>query len=55
MSENLKLQLAVIAKNTITTIGFILLAMFFNKWWLSLLAILFLTFTVKDKESEDKK
>lgn len=54
MSEKLILQIAVLLKNLLGIFAFILLAIFFNKWWLSLLSILFMTDIVESK-NEDKK
>lgn len=45
MSENLQQQIWMMANNTIRIMGFIFLAVVFNKWWLSLLSILFLVST----------
>lgn len=52
MSENLMLQIAVLLKNTVCIIAFILLAIVFNKWWIALFAVLFLT-TVEKEENKD--
>lgn len=48
MSENLKLQIAVLIKNTISLTLWVVLAIAFNKWWLALFSILFLTFDKKE-------
>ena len=50
MDDNLKLMLAVLAKNLLTIICFVVLAIFFNKWWLALFSILFMTSVEKDKK-----
>ena len=50
MSEDLKLMIAVLIKNTVCTIAFILLAIAFNKWWLCLFGILFITTVEKNNE-----
>lgn len=52
MSENLMLQIAVLLKNIVCIIAFILLAIVFNKWWIALFAVLFLT-TVEKEENKD--
>lgn len=43
MSEDLKLYLIVAIKNTLIVIGFIILAIVFQKWWISLFSALFWT------------
>lgn len=43
MSEDLKLYLIVSIKNTLIVIGFIILAVVFQKWWISLFSALFWT------------
>ena len=43
MSENLKLQIAVLIKNTISLTLWVMMAIAFNKWWIALFSILFLT------------
>lgn len=53
MSENLKLQLAVLIKNSITLICFTVLSIIFKKWWIVFGAIIFSTFLVKDEGDED--
>ena len=42
MSEETKLSIALLINNTVRIIGFIALAIFFKKWWICLLAVLFL-------------
>lgn len=49
MSEHLKLQIAVLIKNTISLALWVVLAIAFNKWWIALFSILFLTFVEKEK------
>ena len=44
MSEHLKLQIAVLIKNTISLTLWVVLAITFNKWWISLFSILFLSY-----------
>lgn len=55
MSEDLKLEIAVLIKNTITLIVFSILAMIFQKWWIVLISILFFNFTENKKEIEDDR
>ena len=50
MSEHLKLQIAVLIKNTISLTLWVVMAITFNKWWIALFRILFLTFVEKRKE-----
>lgn len=50
MSENLKLQIAVLIKNTISLTLWVVLAIAFNKWWIALFSILFLTFVKKNNK-----
>ena len=52
MNENLKLQIAVLIKNTISLTLWIVLAIAFNKWWIALFSILFLTSVEKEKNKE---
>lgn len=52
MSEHLKLQIAVLIKNTISLTLWVALAITFNKWWIALFSILFLTF-VEEKNNEE--
>ena len=42
MSEKLKQQIAIMTNNTIRIGLFVVLAIAFGKWWISLLSILFL-------------
>lgn len=49
MSEHLKLQIAVLIKNTICLTLWVVLAITFNKWWIALFSILFLTSVEKKK------
>lgn len=51
MSENLKLEIAVLIENVITIIVFSILAIFFQKWWIILVSIFFLSF-IKDKKEQ---
>lgn len=50
MSENLKLQIAVLIKNTISLTLWVVLAITFNKWWIALFSILFLTSVEKEND-----
>lgn len=50
MSENLKLQIAVLITNTICLALWITIAIIFNKWWLALFSLLFITI-IKDKRN----
>ncbi len=43
MGEKLKLYLIVAIKNTLIVLGFIILAIAFGKWWISLFSALFWT------------
>ena len=52
MSENLKLQIAVLIKHTISLALWVVLAIAFNKWWIALFSILFLTSVEKEKNKE---
>ena len=52
MSEHLKLQIAVLIKNTISLTLWVVLAIAFNKWWIALFSILFLTFFEKEHNKE---
>ena len=52
MSENLKLQIAVLIKNTISLALWVVMAIAFNKWWIALFSILFLTFAEKENNKE---
>ena len=52
MSEHLKLQIAVFIKNTISLTLWVVLAIAFNKWWIALFSILFLTSVEKEKNKE---
>ena len=52
MSEHLKLQIAVLIKNAISLTLWVMLAIAFNKWWIALLSILFLTSVEKEKNKE---
>lgn len=54
MSENLILMIAVLLKNIIVTISFVVLAIVFNTWWISLFSLLFLT-TIEKIEKEGNK
>lgn len=54
MSENLILMIAVLLKNTIVTISFVVLAIVFNTWWISLFSLLFLT-TIEKKVKIEKE
>ena len=49
MSENLKLQIEKKKKNTISLALWVVLAIAFNKWWIALFSILFLTYVEKRK------
>ena len=52
MSEHLKLQIAVLIKNTISLTLWVVMAIAFNKWWIALFSILFLTSVEKEKNKE---
>lgn len=54
MSENLILMIAVLLKNIIVTISFVVLAIVFNTWWISLFSLLFLT-TIEKKVKIEKE
>lgn len=54
MRENLKLQIAVLIKNTICLALWIALAIICNKWWVALFSLLFITFIEnKDNKGDD--
>lgn len=55
MSEDLKLMIAVLIKNTIVILEFIGLAIYFNNFWLSLLSVLFMTTVEKTGGKENKE
>lgn len=55
MSEDLKLIIAVLIKNTITLIVFSVLAIIFQKWWIVLISVLFFTFTENKKETKNDR
>jgi len=55
MSEDLKLTIAVLIKNTITLIVFSVLAIIFQKWWIVLISVLFFTFTENKKETKNDR
>lgn len=48
MNENTKLLIALTFSNTIRVICFTVLAMFFNKWWIILFVIFFMTYQEED-------
>ena len=48
MSEKLKQPIALLISNTIRIALFVMLAIVFEKWWIALFAILFLTSTEED-------
>lgn len=52
MSEHLELQIAVLIKNTISLTLWAVLAITFNKWWIALFSMLFLTFVKKENNKE---
>ena len=51
IKEKYKQQRDILISNTVRVLGFILLAIVFNHWWISLLSILFLTY-LKDEKSD---
>lgn len=51
MREKYRSERYMLISNTIRVIGFIILAISFNHWWISLLSILFLTY-LKDEKSD---
>lgn len=55
MSENLKAEIAVLIKNTITLIVFSILAVIFQKWWIVLISVLFFTFTENKRETKNDR
>lgn len=55
MSENLKLEIAVLIKNIITLIVFSILAIIFQKWWIVLIAVLFFSYTENKKETKNDR
>lgn len=54
MSEDLKLQIAVLIKNCITLICFSVIAIIFNKWWIVLFTAIFLTSVTEKNKKEEK-
>lgn len=44
MSENTKLAIALTFSNTLRIICFTALAIIFNKWWIILFVVLFMTY-----------
>lgn len=44
MSEKLQQRIWMMANNTIRIMGFIFLSVAFNKWWIVLLVMLFITY-----------
>lgn len=55
MSENLKLTIAVLIKNTMTLIAFSVLAIIFQKWWIALISVLFFTSIENKKETKNDR
>lgn len=49
MSEILKQQIALLISNTIRIALFVMLAIAFEKWWIALFSVLFLTSTKENK------
>lgn len=52
LNENLKLQIAVLIKDTICLALWITLAIIFNKWWVALFSLLFIT-VIKNEENKE--
>lgn len=50
MSENLKLQIAILIENTICLTLWVVLAITFNKWWIVFFSILFFDTIKTNKE-----
>ena len=50
MSEDLKLQIAVLIKNAISLTLWVILAIVFNKWWIVFFSILFFDTIETNKE-----
>ena len=46
--------IAVLVKNLITIALFVLLAVMFEKWWICLFAVLFMTGHTSEKEKKEK-
>ena len=55
MSENLKLEIAVLIENIITLIVFSILAIIFQKWWIVLISVLFFSYTDNKKEIKNDR
>lgn len=55
MSENLKLEIAVLINNIITLIVFSILAIIFQKWWIVLISVLFFSYTENKKEIKNDR
>ena len=53
MSEELKQQILVITTNILKLIGFIILAIYFQKWWLVLISILFMSSIEYKKDNKN--
>lgn len=51
-SDNSKIVKWLMLKNSVAIICFTILAIVFNKWWISLLSIIFLTVVEYDKGSD---
>lgn len=49
IKERYKLQRNMLIANTVKILGFILLAIVFNHWWIALFSILFWTYTKNEK------
>ena len=55
MSENLKLEIAVLINNIITLIVFSILAIIFQKWWIVLISVLFFSYTENKMEIKNDR
>nr|DAY80338.1 MAG TPA: hypothetical protein [Caudoviricetes sp.] len=55
MSENLKIEIAVLIENIITLIVFSILAIIFQKWWIVLISVLFFSYTENKKETKNDR
>ena len=54
-SKDLKMiAIATLAKNLITIALYVLLAVMFEKWWICLFAVLFMTGCTSEKEKKEK-
>lgn len=46
-------NIILLISNTIRVIAFVILAIYFEKWWIALFALLFLSYFEDEKEDKD--